>query len=71
MLYYNNHPYYPNWNKGIYLFVVSITTIVTGIYDSRWRVFSRPRLPAIARKYSIYLVDLVSKDSYNEFVLYR
>ena len=54
MLYYDNHPYYPNRNKGIELFVVSIITIVTGIYDSRWRVFSRPRLPAKARKYSTY-----------------
>ena len=36
MLYYDNHPYYPNRNKGIDLFVVSIITIVTGIYDSRW-----------------------------------
>ena len=51
MLYYNNHPYYPNRNKGIELFVVSVITFVTGIYDSRWRVFSRPRLPVIARKY--------------------
>ena len=51
VLYYNNHPYCPNRNKGIELFVASIITIVTGIYDSRWRVFSRPRLPAIARKY--------------------
>ena len=55
MLYYNNHPYYPNRNKGIELFVVSIITIVTGIYDSRWRVFSRPRLPAIARIYTMLL----------------
>ena len=38
-LYYNNHPYYPNRNKRIKVFVVSIITIVTGIYDSRWRVF--------------------------------
>ena len=51
VLYYNNHPYCPNRNKGIELFVASIITIVTGIYDSRWRAFSRPRLPAIARKY--------------------
>ena len=35
VLYYNNHPYYPNRNKGIDLFVVSIITIVTEIYDSR------------------------------------
>ena len=54
MLYYNNHPYYPNRNKGIELFAVSIITIVTGIYDSRWRVSSRPRLSAIARKYNIF-----------------
>ena len=51
VLYHNNYPYYPNRNKGIELFVVSI--IIIGIYDSRWRVFSRPRLPAIARKYRI------------------
>ena len=42
MLYNNNYPYYPNRNKGIELFVVSIITTVTGIYDSRWRVFSWP-----------------------------
>ena len=54
MLYYNNHPYYFNGNQGIDLFVVSIITIVTGIYDSRWRVFSRLRFPAIARKYRSY-----------------
>ena len=53
VLYHNNHPYYPNRNQGIELFVVSIIIIVTGIYDSRWRVFSRPRLPAIARKYMV------------------
>ena len=53
MLYHNNHPYYPNRNQGIELFVVSIIIIVTEIYDSRWRVFSRPRLPAIARKYMV------------------
>ena len=53
MLYRNNYPYYPNRNKGIELFVVSIILIVTGIYDSRWRVFKRPRLPAIARKYMV------------------
>ena len=35
VLYYNNHPYYLNGNQGIDLFVVSIITIVTGIYDSR------------------------------------
>ena len=54
VLYHNNLPYYPNRNQGIELFVASIIIIVTGIYDSRWRVFSRPRLPAIARKYSEY-----------------
>ena len=51
MLYSLNHPYYSDRNQGIELFVVSIITIVTGIYDSRWRVFSRPRFPEIARKY--------------------
>ena len=35
VLYYNKHPYYPNRNKGIDLFVVSTISIVTGIYDSR------------------------------------
>ena len=35
VLYYNNHPYYTNRNKEIDLFVVSIITIVTGMYDSR------------------------------------
>ena len=35
VLYYNNHLYYPNRNKAIELFVVSIITIVTGIYDCR------------------------------------
>ena len=49
VLYYNNHPYYTNRNKGIDLFVVSIITIVTGMYDSRWRVFSRSRLSANGR----------------------
>ena len=39
MLYHNNYPYYPNRNKGIELFVALIIIIVTGIYDSRWRVF--------------------------------
>ena len=53
VLYSNSYPYYLNENKGIDLFVLSIITIVTGIYDSRWRVFSRPRLPAIARKYMV------------------
>ena len=38
VLYHNNYPYYPNRNTGIELFVVSIILIVTGIYDSRWRV---------------------------------
>ena len=52
VLYYNNYPYYPNRNKGIELFVVSIITIVTGIYNSRWRVFSRSRHTAIARIYN-------------------
>ena len=33
VLYYINHPYYPNRSKGI--FVVLIITIVTGNYDSR------------------------------------
>ena len=56
MLYHNNHPYYPNRNKGIKLFVVSIIIIVTGIYDSRWRVFSRPRLPVIAWKYILCII---------------
>ena len=64
VLYCNNHPYYPNRNKGIELFVVSIITIVTGIYDSRWRVFSRPRLEtATARKYTrvfLFLAVLLS-----------
>ena len=54
MLYSNNHLYYLNGNQGIDLFVVSIITIVTGIYDFRWRVFSRPRLPAITRKYKFF-----------------
>ena len=39
VLYKLNHPYYPNWNQGIELFVVSIIAIVTGIDDFRWRVF--------------------------------
>ena len=51
MLYHNNYTYYPKRNTGIELFVVLIILIVTGIYDSRWRVFFGPRLPAIARKY--------------------
>ena len=75
MLYYYNHPYYPNRNKGIELFVVSIITIVTGVYDSRWRVFSRPRLPAIARIYNdfIYMrtrVQVISKISVQVSVIY-
>ena len=39
VLYRNNYPDYPNRNTGIELFVVLIILIVTGIYDSRWRVF--------------------------------
>ena len=61
MLYSNNHPYYPNRNKGIELFMVSIITVVTGIYDFRWRVFSRPRLPAIARIYTRCVLSLISQ----------
>ena len=52
MLYYINHPYYPNRNKRVDLFAVSIIIIITIIYDSRWRVFSWPRFPAIGRKYT-------------------
>ena len=48
--------YYPNRNKGIDLFAVSIITIVTGIYDSRWRASSRSRLPAIGRIYNCYQI---------------
>ena len=58
MLYYNNHPYYLNGDQGINLFVVSIITIVTGIYDSRWRASSRSRLLAIGRIYSSIILIL-------------
>ena len=71
MLYYTIHPYYPNRDKGIDVFLVSIITIVTGIYDSRWRVFSRPRLPAKARKYSGFRVSYESKWSLSiQFALF-
>ena len=50
VLYYINHPYYPNRNKGIDLFVVSIITIVTGIYDCRLRVFQLENLVAFGKR---------------------
>ena len=37
VLYSNNYPYYLNGNQRIDLFVVSIITIVTGIYDALTR----------------------------------
>ena len=52
-LYYFNHPYCLNGNQGIDLLAASIIIIVTGIYDSRWRVSSRLRLPAIGRIYMV------------------
>ena len=51
-LYHFNHPYCLNGNQGIDLFAASIIIIVTGIYDSRWHVSSRLRLPAISRIYT-------------------
>ena len=50
-LYHFNHPYCLNGNRGIDLLAASIIIIVTGIYDSRWRVSSWLRLPAIGRIY--------------------
>ena len=55
MLYHNDYTYYPKRNTVIEQFVVSIIPIVTGIYDSHWRVFKRPHLPAIARFYSDFI----------------
>ena len=58
-------PYYPDRNKGIDHFVTSIIVIVTGMYDSRWRVFLRLRLSAndrinILNKYFFYFFFLFS-----------
>ena len=58
VLYHNNHPYYPIRNQRTELFVVSIIIIVMEIYDSRWRVFSQPRLPVIPRKYTYFVTNV-------------
>ena len=62
VLYHNDYTYYPKRNTGIELLlsIMSIMPIVTGIYESNWCVFKRPRLPAIARKYSRHSANRIS-----------
>ena len=56
-LYHFNHPYYLDGNQGIDLLAASICRIVTGIYDSRWRVSSWLRLPVIGRIYTLVITE--------------